>query len=301
MIEKIAWKGWTNCYRLTNGDVELIMTADVGPRVMRYAYVGGDNLFLEIESELGGVNEPTWKLRGGSRLWVGPEDDSPRTYAVDNSPCEVHKVGGVLTVTSPVEPASGLQKRISLKVARKGSKVEVTHSLHNAGRKAQLLAPWVLAMMRPGGVGITGFPPRGTHPEVLQPTNPLVMWAFSDLSDKRWRYTQKYLILKQDPKQRSPQKLGHFNPKTWGAYLWRDTLFLKQYTADPAQTYPDMGCSYETFTNADVLEIETLGPLTKLKPGDWLHHTEHWSLHRQIAIPRWDDATLDGALLPLLS
>ncbi|MBL8175328.1 MAG: hypothetical protein JNK48_11710 [Bryobacterales bacterium] len=300
MIEKIAWKGWPNCYRLTNGEVELIVTADVGPRVMRYAYVGGENLFLEIAGELGGTNEPTWKLRGGSRLWVGPEDSSPRTYAVDNAPCEVHKVGGVLTVTSPVEPASGLQKRISLKLGRKGSKVEVVHSLHNAGRKAQRLAPWVLSMMRPGGYGITGFPPRGTHPEVLQPTNPLVMWAFSDLSDKRWRYSSKYLVLKQDPKQRSPQKLGLFNPKTWGAYLWRDTLFVKQYTADPAGTYPDMGCSYETFTNADVLEIETLGPMTKLNSGDWLHHTEQWSLHRGVLVPRWDDATLDGVLQPLL-
>jgi hypothetical protein len=301
MIEKIAWKGWENCYRLTNGDVELIVTGDVGPRVMRYAYVGGDNLFLEMEAELGGRNEPDWKLRGGSRLWVGPEDNSARTYAVDNAACQVDRVGGVLTATSPVEPASGLQKRISLKLARKGSKVEVTHSLHNAGRKAQLLAPWVLSMMRPGGYGITGFPPRGTHPQVLPPTNPLVMWAFTDLSDKRWRYTQKYLILKQDPKQQSPQKLGLFNARTWGAYLWRNTLFVKQYVADPSQAYPDMGCSYETFTNANVLEIETLGPLTKLGPGDWLHHIENWSLHRDVRIDRWDDATLDGVLRPLLS
>lgn len=300
MIEKIAWKGWNNCYRLTNGEVELIVTADVGPRVMRYAYVGGDNLFLEIEAELGGTNESTWKLRGGSRVWVAPEDASPRTYAVDNAPVEIHKVGGVLTATSPVEPASGLQKRISLQLARKGSKVEVTHSLHNAGRKSQTLAPWVLSMMRPGGVGITGFPPRGTHPEVLQPTNPLVMWAFSDLSDKRWRFTKKYLVLKQDPKQKAPQKLGLFNPQTWGAYLWRGTLFLKQYTAEEGRAYPDMGCSYETFTNGDVLEIETLGPLTQLKPGEWLHHTERWSLHRDISLEKWDDATLDGVFQPLL-
>ena len=78
-------------------------------------------------------------------------------------------------------------------------------------------------------------------PEVLQPTNPLVMWAFSDLSDKRWRYTQKYLVLKQDPKQRSPQKLGLFNPKTWGAYLWRDTLFLKQYAAEAGRCQGSYG------------------------------------------------------------
>jgi len=30
-------------------------------------------------------------------------------------------------------------------------------------------------MMAPNGTAIFGFPPRGKHPEVLLPTNPLVM------------------------------------------------------------------------------------------------------------------------------
>ena len=33
-IEKTAWKGWPNCYRIANGEVELIVTTDVGPRVI---------------------------------------------------------------------------------------------------------------------------------------------------------------------------------------------------------------------------------------------------------------------------
>jgi len=37
--------------------------------------------------------------------------------------------------------------------------------------------------------------------------------------------------------------------------------------ADPKRTYPDLGASFETFTNADFLEQETLGPMTKLAPG----------------------------------
>ena len=32
---------------------------------------------------------------------------------------------------------------------------------------------------------------------------------------------------------------------------------------DASKTYPDFGCSFETFTNADFLEMETLGPMTK--------------------------------------
>ena len=155
--------------------------------------------------------------------------------------------------------------------------------------------------MAQGGVGITGFPPRGKHPQVLPPTNPLVMWAYTDFSDKRWIFTKKYLMLRQDRTAAEPQKVGHFNPHTWGAYLLGSDLFLKQYTADPAKTYPDFGCSFEIFTSADFLEVETMGPMTKVGAGESVQHVEHWSLYRNIKIPSWTDETLDRVVLPLLA
>ena len=62
---------------------------------------------------------------------------------------------------------------------------------------------------------IVGFPPRGQHPANLEVTNPLVMWAYTNLADPRWKFTKKYLTLKQDPNNPDPQKLGTFNPHTW--------------------------------------------------------------------------------------
>ena len=52
-IEKTAWKGWPNCYRIANGEVELIVTTDVGPRVISYAFAGGKNLFKEFAPQIG--------------------------------------------------------------------------------------------------------------------------------------------------------------------------------------------------------------------------------------------------------
>jgi hypothetical protein len=49
-----------------------------------------------------------------------------------------------------------------------------------------------------------------------------------------------------------------------------------------------------------MLEIETLGPLTTLQPGEWVSHTEQWWLHRDVSIADWTDAGIDSALLPLL-
>ena len=164
------------------------------------------------------------------------------------------------------------------------------------------LAAWALTMMAQGGVAIHGFPPRGKHPEVLDPTNPLVMWAFSNLSDHRWRFTRKYLMLHQDPKNPDPQKLGSFNKNTWAAYSLNGGLFIKRYDAqDSPKNYPDFGCSFETFTNADFLEMETLGPMQHLKSGQSLEHVEHWTLHKNVPLRNYTDEEIDKLLLPLVA
>jgi hypothetical protein len=301
-IEKINYQGWPNSYRLTNGEVELVITGDIGPRIIRYAFVGGRNLFHEFPSQLGKSGESTWQNRGGHRLWVAPEapPPSPVTYALDNFPVSIALKGGAIVATPPLEQEAGLQKQLVVRMAPAGSAVEVLHRITNQNPWTIELSAWALTVMAPGGVGITGLPPRGTHPEMLAPTNPLVIWAFTDLSDKRWQFTRKYVLLRQDPKSSSPQKIGSFSPDTFGAYYLGNELFVKRYRANPDKTYPDMGASFEMFTNREVLELETLGPLTKLAPGATVEHIEHWSLHKNVKLGKWTDAELDEALQPTL-
>src|SRR5918912_4599559 len=81
-IEKTSYAGWPNCYRVTNGEVELIVTTDVGPRVIRYAFVGGQNIFKEFKEQLGRSGEKEWQARGGHRIWISPEA-VPESYALD--------------------------------------------------------------------------------------------------------------------------------------------------------------------------------------------------------------------------
>lgn len=298
-VEKVPYAGWPNCYRVTNGEVEVVATTDVGPRILRYGFVGGQNLFKEFQSELGGSGESRWMPRGGHRLWKAPEDPV-LTYALDNSAVQVTVLADGLTLTQAVEAETGLQKQIAIRLEATGSRVTVQHRITNTGGWAVDFAAWALTMMAPGGTAFTGFPPRGKHPEVLEPTNPLVMWAYTNLGDPRWKYTLKYLSLRQDPNNSSPQKLGLFNAKTWGAYLLGSDLYVKQSSADPFAQYPDFGCSFETFTNHEFLELETLGPMTHVASGETVEHVETWSLHRNVVIPAITDEALDAVFLPIL-
>src|SRR5438128_3440887 len=128
----------------------------------------------------------------------------------------------------------------------------------------------------------------------------LVMWAYTNLADKRWTFTRKYLALHQDPTNSEAQKLGLFNRDTWAVYLLNGEVFVKRTTADSTKAYTDFGCSFETFTNNEFLEIETLGPLTKVLPGQTVGQVEHWSLHRNILLPALTDAEIDRVVLPLV-
>ncbi len=298
-VTKTEYKGWQNCYRVSNGEVELIVTGDVGPRVIRFGFVGGQNLFKEYAEQLGKSGEEKFQLRGGSRVWKAPEDPIA-TWAPDNVAVEIIPTASGLIARAPVEPLSSLQKEIEVSMAPSGTEVTVMHRITNRSLYTLEFSPWTLTMMAPGGLAISGFPPRGKHPINLEATNPLVMWAYTNLADKRLTFTRKYLLLRQDPSNSEAEKLGTFNADTWAAYLLNGEVFVKRTPADPSKAYPDFGCSFETFTNNEFLEIETLGPMTKVAPGKSVEHVEFWSLHRNVKLSEFTDAAIDQALLPLL-
>ena len=134
------------------------------------------------------------------------------------------------------------------------------------------------------------------HSEYLLPARPLVLWHYTDMSDPRWVWGRRFIQLIQDPNRPDPQKIGFLNRRGWAAYALHGMLFVKRYDALEGATYPDYGCNTETFTNADMLEVETLGPLTRLPAnGGAVEHTERWSLHK-VALADFREEDLERAL-----
>ncbi len=298
-IEKVSYKGWPNCYRMANGQIELIVTSDVGPRIIRFGFVGEENEFKEYEDQLGKTGGDEWRIYGGHRLWHAPEA-TPRTYAPDNGPVEIRSEGGRIHAIQPVEASTGIQKEMEIRMAADAPRVEVLHRLRNKNLWAVEFSPWALTVMAPGGRAILPMPPRGSHPEVLPPTHPLVLWAYTDFRDRRWILGFKYIALQQDPKAAKPQKVGALVPDGWAAYARNGHVFIKKFDVLNNATYPDFGSSTETFTNADMLEVETLGPLTRLEPAAAVEHLERWWLYKGAPLARPTDEEIDRVILPLV-
>jgi hypothetical protein len=281
------YKGWKNNLRLSNGDAELVVTLDVGPRIIHYALAGGKNVFKEYTQQLGKTGEKDWQIRGGHRLWVAPEDTT-RTYAPDNGAVAFKDEGkGRVRFIPTPETLYGIQKEMTVELAPSGSEVIVTHSIKNIGDRPTSLAPWALSVMAPGGTEIIPLPPKRPHPgppanaqnaKDFAPNQTMVIWPFFDFKDNRWTFGNRYITLKQNPRRKDPTKIGLAHQMGWVGYLNQGTLFVKRFHYLKGKTYPDNGCNFETFTNEDMLEIETLGPLTELAPGTAVDLVERWEL-----------------------
>jgi hypothetical protein len=288
---------------LRNDDTELLLPTGHGPRVMGYGPRGGPSVFAEISPERQGTDTPfgdRWHIYGGHRLWHAPED-AVRTYWPDNVPVHVvsDAAAGRITLTQVVEPHTKLEKSIEVTLAPRGSHVSVVHRLVNRGGFAVELAAWALSVMAPGGRAIFPQARFVPHPEALAPARPLVLWPFTRMSDPRWTWGDRFIGLRQDPGRSDPQKVGFRDDQGWMAYQLRDLLFVKRHRPLPG-AHADHGCNVETFTNAEMLELETLSPMSVIPPAGTLVHREHWYLWSGVALGD-SEAALAAALDPLLA
>ena len=128
--EKVAFGGWPNCYRLSNGQIELIVTTDVGPRVARLGFVGQANLFAEFKEQQGKTVGDDWRIYGGHRLWHAPED-TVRTYEPDNRPVKLAQIEGGVRLTQLVEKTTGIEKEIEITLDSGANHVHLVHRLRN--------------------------------------------------------------------------------------------------------------------------------------------------------------------------
>jgi hypothetical protein len=288
MIQEIPYAGWKRNLRIQGPTTELIVTLEVGPRVIRYAFHDGKNVFVEMPGHLGGVGEEEWMIRGGHRFWTAPEGE--HSYELDNGPVTWKKLGeAAVEITQPASKSYGFQKSMRVEMLD-NELVRITHFLTNTGSRPLDVTPWALSVMAPGGVALipqpqldlhpTEFPDgRAAKPEEYLPNRELILWAFTDMTDGRYAYSEYFLRVTYLP-ERPATKLGLKLPTGWVAYQNGENVFAKHFSYDPALPYPDRGANFEVFTNIQILELESLAPCLPLAPGAVRGHVEHWCLNK---------------------
>ncbi len=279
-----AYGMWERCCYITNGIIELIVTLEVGPRIIRFGFINQRNEFHEYIDQVALKNDGKYHSYGGHRIWVAPETDGWTNHP-DNNPVEMSLTNNTLHFTASPEAGTQLQKQLSIQINPIKPQVSLFHTIVNKGTQPTVLSPWAISVMAPGGRAIFPQEPFIPHPHKVLPARPLVLWHYTNMQDDRWIWGNRFIQLKQDSSKTTPQKCGALISQGWLAYFNNDHLFIKKFPCYSDAQYPDFGCNAEIFTNAKMLELESLGPIVTLQPNSYIVHKEQWYLVNNIAVP----------------
>ena len=291
-IQKIPYGGWDNCLQISNNIVDLVVTVDVGPRVIRYGFAGQENELGEIRSELGKKGGSEWKMYGGHRLWISPES-TERTYESDNVPVQWEEIENGISTAQVKGPETNITKEMQITLAPDSPEVSINHRLTNKGIQSIELSVWAITVMKPGGKEVV---PQTSTDTGLLPNRSMSLWPYTRLNDRRIELGNKFIMLRQDRSIQQPLKFGISNDNGWAAYVNNNHLFVKKYSHVKNARYPDFGVSFETYTNDVMLEMETLSPLTMLGPEEHVDHLERWELFDNISVPSEDEGEIEKIL-----
>ncbi len=281
----VPFGGWQRNAKIVCNDVEMIVTLEVGPRVLFYGFTGGPNIFAVHESDAGRSGGDQFHSYGGHRLWIAPEEPL-RTLRPDNEPVGYTIDGEFHVFTSPTDEYH-TQKQIRIKSDPLNNRFVLEHRIYNHGAYPIELSAWAPTQCS-GGVVLFPQAPFQSHSERLLPTRPMVMWGYTKFQDPRWTWGDQVVRLKHDPDM-GPQKIGALIQQGYAACVNHGSMFLKRFPFEAGATYPDFNSNFETFTRQDMLEIETLGPMVTVAPGKYVEHQETWYLLPDISVPE-DDA-----------
>lgn len=303
-VTRERFKGW-DAWRLARGPLELLVVPQVGGRIMGLRWRGWDLAFTQpereghVENVAAVVDLPAHKramgfpLWGGDKTWLAPQerwtesapfldlDSGPYRAVFDDGPA-----GGVaLRLTSAVCRETGveIERRLALRPGEAGWRLG--HRLTNYGAGPVEWAVWdVLMLKRPGRV----YLPR--HPASVYPRGLKTFEAEGSLCDlgacAAGELGGLTVVRCEQPRA---FKAGVDAVEGWMLGVVDTPVGLvgcvKRAATFPGARYPH-GCAAEVFNaeRYDYLEVELLGPMVRLAPGDsfvleeraWLVGLDHW-------------------------
>lgn len=302
-VSKIIYGNYGECLKLSNGLADAVVTLDVGPRIIYFGFPGGENFLLEDPERVNRCENEAisavfgegakWLSYGGHRLWISPED-MPLTYYPDCETVVYMEIPDGAELIPPPQRVNDFQCRMEVVMSEDKPSLTVKHYVTNIGDTAKRRAVWSITVLSKGGLEVVPQPVCDTG---LLSNRVLSVWPYSNMADERIYWGDKYITLTQKPGMDRSFKFGINNLSGWAGYFNHGGLFIKRYTCDAAGEYPDHGTSFETYTDKEILEMESLGQLVNITPGSTAFHAEHWDIVPDVERPdARDEAAIDAAV-----
>lgn len=256
----------------TNGNIELGIPLEFGLRIGYLSYCGSDNLFFEQPLDMKELSTGDgWRVRGGHRLWLAPENE--KDYYPDNDPISYEISENSVSLYQKTDSWLSVNKSFTIKFIDNSS-VEVIHKVKNLSGKERRCSLWSITSMAPGGEEYIPLHYRENGYDHLHRVS---MWDYTSLGDERACYKRDSITLTHAP-LKEKYKIGIGHPAGAVCYKNKGVEFKKSFNIYSEKEYPDGNVSFETFMCAHMVEIESLSPYVNLKKGEEAEHREIWKL-----------------------
>ena len=262
--------------RISNAACWLEFLSEGGPRIVGFGLVGDSNVFAETPDSQWDSGYGKFELVGGHRLWFAPE--SPECSFPDSTGLRIEALAGGVRLIGALQTPTGLRKMIEVTLAggRPGAAaVHLRHVIRNEGGRVLDLAPWPVTQMRLGGVARVEMPGPS---KASAPSQLVVMWPYGSWSDPRLNLSDRELAVAG--RAGDPFKVGCQSYTGRVVYEVDGLLFAKLFDPALGRSHADMGVNLEIYVDRGTIELESLGPLTRLAPGDSVEWIEDWELSR---------------------
>jgi hypothetical protein len=261
--------------RLGNGHLWLDVLATAGPRIVRLGLADSTrNLLAETPDEGWETPHGRYELVGGHRLWFAPEDPA-RVAVPDGHGLVVSESEAGVLLTGASEPPTGLVRSMTIELDAATPGFGLRHELRNVSDVAVELAPWAITQLPLGGTVLLPQTAAASGHHV-RPNRMLVLWPYSSWEDPRFVPRDGLLTLTATG---GPSlKLGYYNEVGWVGYAHDGALLVRRFAPVHGAPHPDLGCNVETYVGSRFLELELLGPLTRVEPGSTATLIERWEI-----------------------
>jgi hypothetical protein len=263
-------------FTLQNSHLQIDVLAKAGPRIVRLFYAGTDeNLLAETAQTSWPTPYGEYHIWGGHRLWHAPEA-FPRTYYPDDQGLKLEPLTDGVRLVGGLEIPHGIHKELEIHLNGDRPVVKLVHRIVNEGAWPVELAPWAITQLPLDGTILLPQPDRPAENEHL-PNRRLSLWSYTRLHDPRLELADDVIRL-HARSDRQAVKIGYRNTHGWAAYERNGIRLVKKFIPAGDVDYPDFGCNVEAYCKDQFCELETLGPLTRLHPGQSVTHIEEWEI-----------------------
>lgn len=268
--------GWPTL-ALENQHLRLRCLAHAGPRLVSLEWVGiSGNLLAETPDIYWQTTQGIYRLFGGHRLWLAPENPE-FSYAPDDTGLVACSLPTGLLLEQAEARPDGLHLSMELQLHPDRPVLTIHHRLRNVGEQPVQAAPWAITALPLGGIALLPTPNICRNGNPWIPNRQVVFWPYTQSLDPRLKWQDEGWLVLGKPALPAC-KIGSFCRSGWIAYLRQGILLNIRFQVFPDSPHTDLGCNAEIYCNNRFLELETLGPQSILQPGQQVIHTETWEV-----------------------